>query len=560
MLLKMGHKLGAVVVLPALLAALLSVFALIEAKYERGRSVRLEELTGIGSRAHGLAESVQAIVIAADAVVMASDRPGAQSKLLDLKRNIDALDASEAAFLADVGSLLTPQRKAAIRLRLADFKSYQNDTAELGLTISPAAAQLQASDPATVTNREEMVKTFEIISTDVLEKIVRERAEQDALREKAALLLETVPPVTILIGLALALIVVKSQISGPLCALQQCMAALAHGHLDADVPHGDKRDEIGEMAGAIAIFRDGLVERRRTMAVNETMTLAERGRAETIVASSRRFETDASTMMRDLTRSVDAMDDAFDAVAMTSQSTLVEAGKVWRAAEDANAILATVSTAAINLSHAASHISSRVRATSAAVGRALGEAETTTETVGSLVTAASAIGGAAALIDTIARQTNLLALNATIEAARAGDAGRGFAVVAAEVKALAEQTAMATRLISGHVVLIRDATKASASAMTTIRGTLSEVDTSAAEVMSSALEQGRSSDAIAQALIEMVDKAQIVTNSIGKVNEEALANGKRALALQTTAAQHGEQAHRLGGCISDYVADIRHAA
>ncbi|MCC7253809.1 MAG: methyl-accepting chemotaxis protein [Hyphomicrobium sp.] len=51
-------------------------------------------------------------------------------------------------------------------------------------------------------------------------------------------------------------------------------------------------------------------------------------------------------------------------------------------------------------------------------------------------------------IDAIASQTNLLALNATIEAARAGAAGKGFAVVASEVKALAGQTAAATREIA----------------------------------------------------------------------------------------------------------------
>lgn len=72
-----------------------------------------------------------------------------------------------------------------------------------------------------------------------------------------------------------------------------------------------------------------------------------------------------------------------------------------------------------------------------------------TGSLNSLVRALSEVRQVAQSIRTIAGQTNLLALNATIEAARAGEAGRGFAVVASEVKALAGQTAQATKLIDG---------------------------------------------------------------------------------------------------------------
>src|SRR5262249_57963399 len=112
----------------------------------------------------------------------------------------------------------------------------------------------------------------------------------------------------------------------------------------------------------------------------------------------------------------------------------------------------------------------------------------TSSTIDEMASVANEIGRVTELISAIAGQTNLLALNATIEAARAGEAGRGFAVVAQEVKALAAQTANATKEITSRIEAMQGATARSVAAIEGISATIRELDRFSA-VIASAVEK-----------------------------------------------------------------------
>lgn len=85
-------------------------------------------------------------------------------------------------------------------------------------------------------------------------------------------------------------------------------------------------------------------------------------------------------------------------------------------------------------------------ATSAALGGGTA-VEAVVETMSKILDASRKISEIDGLVDGIAFQTNILALNAAVEAARAGPQGRSFAVVAAEVRSLAQRSAVAAREI-----------------------------------------------------------------------------------------------------------------
>jgi len=107
------------------------------------------------------------------------------------------------------------------------------------------------------------------------------------------------------------------------------------------------------------------------------------------------------------------------------------------------------------------------------------------------------------LIDSLAFQTNILALNAAVEAARAGEEGRGFAVVAAEVRALAQRSAVASKEIRSLISANLERVQVGGEQVGEVEGTMARI--------------ARSAEAMNQLLAEIASGASLQREGVAQV-------------------------------------------
>ncbi|MCK2167473.1 methyl-accepting chemotaxis protein [Thalassospira xiamenensis] len=288
------------------------------------------------------------------------------------------------------------------------------------------------------------------------------------------------------------------------------MTRLAGNDFDVDLGEVDRKDEIGEMARAVLVFRENGVERQKLEADQRAAEEAQRKRFETQESYIREFDTEVVTMMTAVGSAVEQLHAVSEVLRNSANTATEQSSAVSAGTEEASSNVQLVATAATELSASIHEIAGQVTETSSMAQSASERAQSTNEEIQGLNDAALRIGEVIGLINDIAGQTNLLALNATIEAARAGDAGKGFAVVASEVKNLANQTARATEDISAQINGIQQATRSAVDAIDEIVRMITDISERASAVAAAVEQQTVATSEISQ----NVEQAAAATSEI----------------------------------------------
>ena len=333
----------------------------------------------------------------------------------------------------------------------------------------------------------------------------------------------------ILLIAVLAAWLVQRDVTRSLGGIRGAMGRLAKGDLDAAVPGAERRDEVGQMAAALQVLKEGLQRAERLSAEQEQVRArAEEAKRDALVAMADAIEGEARDAMTEVGQRTAAMAETANAMSGSAAHTGEAAEGAAAAASQALANAETVASAAEQLSASIREIGGQVDQSTKVVARAVEAGRGTRETMQALNEQIGRIGSVAGIIGEIASKTNLLALNATIEAARAGEAGRGFAVVASEVKQLATQTAQSTEQISRHIAEVHAATSASVAAVGRMEETIGEVNAIASSIAAAVEEQSAATAEIARNVTETATAANEMTRRSTDVSAEAGRTGQRA--------------------------------
>ncbi|NBN63021.1 methyl-accepting chemotaxis protein [Pannonibacter tanglangensis] len=360
----------------------------------------------------------------------------------------------------------------------------------------------------------------------------------------------------------LALFVAYFVVTGvlrPLAAMQDAMKRLADQDFTVAIPGIGRKDEIGKMADAVAVFKDNGLERVRLEAEQAAERAAREKRARLIEELVTTLDSDVGMILRTVAAASSELEATAASLSQTAETSAQTATTVAAASEQAAANVQTVAAASDELAASIAEISQQVQMSANVADQALQAANQTEATVTGLVASASRIGGVLELINNIAGQTNLLALNATIEAARAGEAGRGFAVVATEVKTLAAQTAKATGEIGAHIEEMQNATNQVALAIQGIGEVIRRISTASTAISAAVEEQGAATQEIARNVNQAAVGTQQVSSSITKVTGAATQTGAGSAQVLSSSQELARQSHVLKTKLDAFFSSIRAA-
>ncbi len=182
------------------------------------------------------------------------------------------------------------------------------------------------------------------------------------------------------VAIGLSLYIARG-IAGPVVAMTGAMGRLAEGDKTIEIPAADRKDEVGEMAKAVLVFKDNMIKADEMAAEQAKEKAAKEAQTKRVMELCATFDKTAPSALESVASAATEMQSTSESMSATAEQTNQQAAAVASASEQASANVQTVATATEEMSSWIGEIGRQVGQSAAIAQRAVTEAEKTNGTV-----------------------------------------------------------------------------------------------------------------------------------------------------------------------------------
>ncbi|MGR9169791.1 methyl-accepting chemotaxis protein [Rhizobium sp. KDH_Rht_773_N] len=155
---------------------------------------------------------------------------------------------------------LVPDSQKASFVKLVDrakeFRTFRTETARLGTQVGPQAANEQGNNDANRANRKAFQAEIDAIVTTDKAELTAVNDEIEDFRSWILMLVLSITGIGIAAGVGMGFYIGTSHLSRPIKKVTHAIKEVADGNFQVEVPYAGRKDEIGEMAAAVAVFKE----------------------------------------------------------------------------------------------------------------------------------------------------------------------------------------------------------------------------------------------------------------------------------------------------------------